>query len=194
MNIYWDYQNQQFVSGLTSPQVVTTLQMVLRDLQSVNLYVVRPVASSTAYYELVDPPAGWLPAFGAKLVLDGSELLVTTGWVRSATGTFSGNIDLESATLITAMTALDTLNLVGEFTLFNGAARNQSSSQFTLTVMKDVYRADDTDLGSTVPAPNFRVSAGNIYFYEPLSELWYPLTIKNVSGTIMFAPGAGVTL
>jgi hypothetical protein len=194
MDIYWDYKNRQLVAGLAATQVVTALTMVLRDLQGITLYIVQPVSGSTAYYELVDPPADNTPAFAAKLVLDGDELLTTTNWTRTATGTYTGNIDLESAALITALTSLDSLDITAEFTFVDGTSRNQASSQFVLTILKDVFRAGDGDLLSTASAPNFRNANGNLYFYDPVSELWYPLTIQNQGGIPMFAPGPGVTL
>lgn len=194
MNIYWDYQNQQFVAGLTVPQVVSSIQMVLRDLQSVTLYIVQPSTSPSAYYELVDPPSGWSPAFGAKTTLDASELLVTTVWTRTATGTFTGTIDLDKMDLISAMADVDSLELTGEFTLVNAADNNQASTQFALTVLKDVFRAGDTDLASNAAGPNFKVYNGNVYWYEPLSEKWYPLVPTQVDGVIVFATGEGITI
>ena len=144
MKLYWDIVNDEFVAGLTSTQKIASLAWRLRDTIYVDLYLVQPVDSATASYELVDPPAGWTPAFCAKLDRDGAVLATQETWVRSAVGTYSGTIGLDAAALIAAVTE-DTLGITGEFTLQDVSGNNRDSSQFVLTIDKDVLRADDSD-------------------------------------------------
>ena len=141
MNIYWDIDNNEFVAGLTKPQKVSEIAWRLRDLVYVTLYTVRPVASTGAYYELVAPPAGWTPAFCAKSVRDGSDLVALKVWTLEALGKYSGIINLDTPALIAALAGIDELDVTGEFVLQDEDGFNRDSSQFVLTIEKDVMRA-----------------------------------------------------
>lgn len=145
MKIYWDIVNEEFVGGLDSTQVITEIAARLRDQIPVTLYLVQPVDSSTAYYELTDPPAGWVPIFGAKQssALSGGHLVYQSTWTKSGTGTYEGTISLNTAELIAAIAAATEIELVGEFTLGDVDENNRNSTQFTFAIDADVSQGGE---------------------------------------------------
>jgi hypothetical protein len=132
------------VGGLDLPQIVSSMQMVLRDQVSVDVYVVEQATSGT-YYEVKDAPAGFLPVFGAKAStgLAGAHLIYQGTWTKISTGLYRATLNLNTTELITAVSTSTSLELIGEFTMLGADGSNRDSTQFTLQVLPDVTRGTE---------------------------------------------------
>lgn len=144
MKVWWDIENRKLLSSSGSLQLMTSIQWVARDVVAVTLYTGAVNASNV--WEAADPAGGALPTFAAKVKgkLGATALMVFQGiWTHTATGTWSGLIDLRTAALLTEVD-VGTVELTGEFVLVDEAGVNSASTQIDIQVVPDVYRGTET--------------------------------------------------
>ena len=142
MNLYWDYENKGLMDSLNSGHNISSLQMTLRDQEDITLYVMC-YDPTTRLNVLVDCPAGQSPLFGLKgktqAKLAGDYLVVQSVWTKTATGTYTGLLDLATDELKAEFgTAAVSVALKGEFTLRDADERDHFSTQIDVTANYDV--------------------------------------------------------
>jgi len=145
MNIYWDLDNHVFVKSLTYGQELSRIDLILRDLVPVTLYLCRPSSTDQSYVAEA-APSGYSVKFGLKLstALSGGYLAFQGTWTGSGSGAsskYAADIDLNTVELIANMAASAYVDYTAEFTLQDAAGVNKDSSQITMRVTADVIRA-----------------------------------------------------
>ena len=146
MNLYWDTQNQKFLSSLAGGSV-TALSFVLRDALPISLYLCHRQSSILTPYVVESITSGHSIKFGAKAALtDTSYLVEQDTWTPAGSGStqrYEASLPLNGASLISAMTGLYSLALFAEFTTQDGYGKQYISSQFTLTIIPDVITGSE---------------------------------------------------
>lgn len=141
MNLWLDYENQKVMDALNSGQKVQALAMTFRDQVDITLYVMRR-NPSTRVNELVDVPVGMALLFGLKGItqpkLAGEYLAVQAIWTKTATGTYTGTIDLATTELQAELGTSVSKTLKGEFCLRDADSKDHYSTQIDVTVNYDV--------------------------------------------------------
>jgi hypothetical protein len=153
MHIYWDLDNHVFVKSLTDSQIVDALSLVLRDQVSVTLHTVRPSTAAGVYFAEEDVPAGTAPLFGLKgttqAKLAGAYLAVQATWTRTATGKYTGTIDLATDEIKAELAEETSVELKAEFCLRDTEGKDSDSTQIDVTLYYDVNGAGEAE---TTPA------------------------------------------
>ena len=154
MNIYWDYNNQRIIGGLTSRSVVSQYDFFLRDTVPVDLILVVEQANTTQPFAVSALSSGQSIAFGAKAAYADTDFLFSTNsWVATGSGTtqkYVGEIDLNTTELIAAVTG-DTLTVKGEFTIVQSDNSHALTTQFDIEITKDVIVGTEGTPTSQVP-------------------------------------------
>lgn len=147
MNFYLDIDKGRLINGVNDPQEVTDLVMVLRDIVSATVTIVKVNTAAGDLYVPVDLAAGRFLIFGAKPVagLDGVYFVTQSAWTKSegVTGVYTANIELTEAALIAAVGAAQSVALLAEFTQVDDVGNNYDSVQFNLSVIPDVNRGGE---------------------------------------------------
>ena len=153
MHIYWDLDNHVFVKSLTDVQQVTDLDLILRDQIAITLHTVRPSSNDGVYFAEEDCPAGTAALFGLKGTtqpkLAGGYLAVQATWTKTATGIYTGTIDLATDELLAELGAETSVELKAEFCLRDADGKDSDSTQLDVTLYYDVNGAGE---GETTPA------------------------------------------
>jgi hypothetical protein len=216
LNLYWDTQNQRLVSSLYSTAAVTGYTFVLRDLIPVSLCLVTPQTSLTAPYAVTELGAGQLIKFGAKATLADADFDVSAPtWVSNGSALpdtrYTADISLNTAELITAIADADTITLEAEFTIQNADGSHELSTQFDLTVNRDVIVGTEgvptvlADVSYVTPAmllaaetgiktPTgglYRIKNGALQIYNPTQSKYHTLSLTGAAGSETLSIGAG---
>ena len=154
MNIYWDFNNQQIVGGLTSRSKVAQYDFFLRDVIPVDLILVNAYVNATQAYAATALGSGQSISFGAKEAYADTDFLFSSStWTASGSGTtqkYVGEIDMNTTELIAAVTA-DTLNVKAEFTIVQSDNSHALTTQFAIKVTKDVISGTEGTPTSEYP-------------------------------------------
>lgn len=128
--------------------------------------------------------------------------LDVAGYLFSVTDFIKQTVDSEiyySSTLLLNNAAITTLfeglstnfaEIVIDIEVQNADNTERITFQFAATLKQEVYNT--TDVISSPVVADYRIRSGKIQWYDPVSDLWYPLTLQNQNGVLMFAPGPGV--
>jgi hypothetical protein len=193
------------------------MTLVLRDTIPIHLYIVTEQYSEVTKYAVSDIEALHTISFGAKAALTDAEFDVSENtWTPVGSGTdkyYSANVELNTAELIAAIGDLNTITLKAEFTIVSPTGANQLSTQFDLTINRDVivgtegiisgnytviiqYQDDDGGQGvRIINAAGTQVGLfknGSPYVFCETTGLWYPLTAREVDGIVVPGYGEGV--
>ncbi len=148
MKLYWDRQNREMVTGLYSHTALTQLDLVLRDTYDVELAMLQAADTPEESQIPFALGAGQTIQFMAKKsdALDGEALFDQKTWTKDGTGEdarYDGEISLNTAELIADMSAVDTLDVIGEFVVIDTDNDHVDSTQFTIHIIKDVNRGTE---------------------------------------------------
>lgn len=147
MNLYWDIASQKLVAGLSGGSV-TGYTFVLRDSLPVSLYLVAEQSNVTVPYAVTSITSGHSVKFGAKAALTDTTYLVEQAtWVSAGSGStqrYEASLPLNGASLIAAMSGLNSLALFAEFTTQDSDGKQYLSTRWTLTVVHDVIQGTET--------------------------------------------------
>lgn len=158
MILVYDIANRELLSALTATQSLQSLILTLRDVVSIDLYVVQPTTSASGYTQQ-ECPAGWSlklsikPAPTATSAADlAADALAGQGtWTLSgsgATAKYVGELDLNTAELISKVGTAPYLDCLLEVVLQDASQRNRDSAQVTVRIRADVHRPTDTIPGA----------------------------------------------
>ena len=147
MNIYCYRDNQQLVASLNSTQAVLQYNWFLRDVIPVALILVAKQANVSQPFAVTSLNAGESIHFGAKAAYaDTSFLFSQNTWTPSGTGTtqkYSADLSLNTAELIAAMAAVDTLTVKAEFTFVQTDNSHSMSTQFLIKITRNVISGSE---------------------------------------------------
>lgn len=162
MNLYWDYQNLKLIGGLLNPRPITSQTWILRDQLPISLFPV--VLNGASYVSASNPgiPVGYAVKFSAKLpsALDApATLLYAYDWTYvpgdfTTAVHFDATMYLDNNELITAIDTDNSILLKAEFVLNKTLdSSNTDSTQFDLTVLKDVNQSAELPTSPAAPVP-----------------------------------------
>lgn len=188
------------LDGLSSSPANNLPVFCQGDAIPLQLYFREKASSTLNDSTSVTLPADSVLHIAAKKVdsLDSASYLFNASSFTAQTdalGTFYGSSLLLNTTEIQSLFAVLTSNeasILVDIEVQNADNTERITFQFSATLKQEVFNT--VDIPATPDTPNYRISNGNLYFYDPISELWYPLTLQNQGGIPMFAPGPGVTL
>ena len=159
MNIFWDIQNQKFITSLTNSAQISRWDWVLRDQVEVNLYVVQPDPTTGSYVQQ-EAPAGFAPKFGIRVTRESvtpvDPLVFAGTWVLSGSGTsakYIGTINLGDAALIAAIGISPYLDVWCEAVMRDISGTDTSSTQTEARIYFDVIRGGATETTWVPPFP-----------------------------------------
>ena len=142
MNLFWNRTKRELLAGLTNNTRVTAATLVLRDVEPMSIAAVTEQAKISAPYLAGELGAGESILFGVKANRSATDYLASQStWTLTGAGSsarYTADLDLNTVELIAAMTGLDTLACVAELTLIRPDGFHAYSTQFALTITKDV--------------------------------------------------------
>ncbi len=150
MNIWWDYKNRALLKSLSSQQQYGRIDWVLRDYETVRLYLVT-LDDTTGEYTVAPAPSGLAIKCSIKKTgeRDQDPLASQYVWAQSGTGEdayYEATVNLNTTALITEVEgeADYELDLMVEFTLQDANEKNKYSTQWQLRVAEDLHRPTDS--------------------------------------------------
>ncbi len=142
MNLFWNKTGRGLVASLASKQPVTTQTLVLRDTEPLSVAVCSEQNIVTAPWLPGELGAGETLLLGIKATRSSADYLASQStWTLTGAGSsarYTADLNLNTVELIAAMTGLDTLACVAELTLIRSDGEHAYSTQFALTILKDV--------------------------------------------------------
>lgn len=142
MNLFWNKTGRGLVASLASKQAVTSAALVLRDVEPLSVAVVAEQSVITQPWLPGELGAGESMLLGIKASRSASDYLASVNvWTLAGAGSsarYTADLDLNTVELIAAMVGLDTLATVGELTLIRSDGEHAYSTQFALTITRDV--------------------------------------------------------
>lgn len=142
MNLFWNRTKRELLAGLTNNTPVAAATLVLRDVEPMSIAAVTEQAKISAPYLAGELGAGESILFGVKANRSATDYLASQStWTLTGAGSsarYTADLDLNTVELIAAMTGLDTLACVAELTLIRSDGEHAYSTQFTLTINRDV--------------------------------------------------------
>lgn len=205
INLYWATEQQKLVTSLYSDSAVSLYAFYLRDTIPVVLRVVTASNLETPKWVVTSVTAGLSIKFGAKALAtyatDTSFLFSAATWTEAGTGTsttYSADISLNTAELITAIGSATYLDCKAEFTLQDVSGLHKNTTQATFRIYRDVIIGTEGTPTSQyamvvqyldgngvqcvrlVNADGGAVAVfkrGSPYIYCAETGLWYPATV-----------------
>jgi hypothetical protein len=142
VNLFWNRTKRQLLAGLTNNTPVTAATLVLRDVEPMSIAAVTEQANISAPYLAGELGAGESILFGVKLTAAATGYLASQAtWTLTGAGSsarYTADLDLNTVEMIAAMASATSLTCIAEVTLVRSDGEHAYSTQFALTVLKDV--------------------------------------------------------
>lgn len=195
MNLFWNRTKRQLLAGLTNNTPVTAATMVLRDVEPMSIAAVTEQAKVAEPYLAGELGAGESILFGVKqTAADANYLASQATWTLAGAGSsarYTADLDLNTVEMIAAMASATSLTCIAELTLVRSDGEHAYSTQFALTILKDINVGTEGAPTSGNPplasvafvvsevaqavAPTggaVRIHAGQLQIWNPTKSAW----------------------